>query len=261
MWVSKWKSVKRISNLRLLWSNAAKSSLKLCEFILLHPFECGIHLICELLCRGEVMQGVMRREKRVVMVEICMVVEEVVVEEVLLQPARSRLVRQVRGQIYSWRGQRLLVWRFQTVQIGLPSKIALLLTSERTDRFWLRLKYFKKPIMCFAMCTNALELGPKKRLYVHNWHCHGKCALMSGDIEPNHLQCRLHYLLCTLKLPEYMDMPHFEYALEQMLIECVTIFFCSKKETGWKQDQTTTTRQDNTQRIGHIFLSTWVGAS
>ena len=76
------------------------------------------------------MQGVMRREKRVVMVEICMVEEEV-----LLQPARSRLVRQVRGQIYSWRGQRLLVWRLQTVQFGSPSKIALLLTSERTDRF------------------------------------------------------------------------------------------------------------------------------
>ena len=84
------------------------------------------------------------------------------------------------------------------------------------------------------MCTNALELGPKKRLYIHNWHCHGECALMSGDIEPNHLQCRLHYLLCTLKLPEYMDMPHFEYASEQMLIECVTkpTFFALRKRLG-----------------------------
>ena len=75
------------------------------------------------------MQGVRRRE-RVVMVEICMVVEEVV-----LQPARSRLVGQVRGQIYSWRGQRLLVCQLETAQAGLPSKIALLLTSERTDGF------------------------------------------------------------------------------------------------------------------------------
>ena len=47
------------------------------------------------------MQGVMRREKRVVMVEICMVEVEVVEEEVVLQPARPRLVGQVRGQIYS----------------------------------------------------------------------------------------------------------------------------------------------------------------
>ena len=92
-------------------------------------FECGIHLICELLCRGEVMQGVMRREKRVVMVEICMVEVEVV-EEVVLQPARSRLVGQVRGQIYSWRGQRLLVCQLETAQAGLPWKITLLLTSE-----------------------------------------------------------------------------------------------------------------------------------
>ena len=73
---------------------------------------CGVHLIAELLWRGEVMQGVRRRE-RVVMVEICMVEEEV-----LLQPARSRLVRQVRGQIYSWRGQRLLVWRQEPAQLG-----------------------------------------------------------------------------------------------------------------------------------------------
>ena len=93
-------------------------------------FECGIHLICELLCRGEVMQGVMRREKRVVMVEICMVEVEVVEEEVVLQPARSRLVGQVRGQIYSWRGQRLLVCQLETAQAGLPWKITLLLTSE-----------------------------------------------------------------------------------------------------------------------------------
>ena len=55
------------------------------------------------------MQGVRRRE-RVVMVEICMVVE--------LQPVKSRLVRQVRGRIYSWRGQRLLVWRQEPAQLG-----------------------------------------------------------------------------------------------------------------------------------------------
>ena len=70
---------------------------------------CGVHLIAELLCRGEVMQGVRRRE-RVVMVEICMVV--------VLQPVRSRLLRQVRGRIYSWRGQRLLVWRQEPAQFG-----------------------------------------------------------------------------------------------------------------------------------------------
>ena len=93
-----------------------ESNIKAPFFSTLLKFECGIHLICELLCRGEVMQGVMRREKRVVMVEICMVVEEV-----LLQPARSRLVRQVRGQIYSWRGQRLLVWqKVESAQFGLP---------------------------------------------------------------------------------------------------------------------------------------------
>ena len=73
---------------------------------------CGVHLIAELLWRGEVMQGVRRRE-RVVMVEICMVVEGLV-----LQPVRSRLVRQVRGRIYSWRGQRLLVWRQEPAQLG-----------------------------------------------------------------------------------------------------------------------------------------------
>ena len=105
-------------------------------FSTLLKFECGIHLICELLCRGEVMQGVMRREKRVVMVEICMVEVEVVEEEVVLQPARSRLVGQVRGQIYSWRGQRLLVCQLETAQAGLPWKITLLLTSEiLTNRF------------------------------------------------------------------------------------------------------------------------------
>ena len=82
------------------------------------------------------MQGVMRREKRVVMVEICMVEVEVVEEEVVLQPARSRLVGQVRGQIYSWRGQRLLVCQLETAQAGLPWKITLLLTSEiLTNRF------------------------------------------------------------------------------------------------------------------------------
>ena len=74
------------------------------------------------------MQGVMRREKRVVMVEICMV--EVEVEEVVVEPARSRLVRQVRGQIYSWRGQRLLVCQLETAQVRLAWKITLLVTSE-----------------------------------------------------------------------------------------------------------------------------------
>ena len=69
------------------------------------------------------MQGVMRREKRVVMVEICMVVVVVVV----VQPARSRLVGQVRGQIYSWRGQRLDVWHQETAKVGLPWKINLAL--------------------------------------------------------------------------------------------------------------------------------------
>ena len=72
------------------------------------------------------MQGVMRRERRVVMVEICMVVEE----EVVVQPARSRLVGQVRGQIYSWRGQRLLVCQLETAQAGLPSKITLLIDFD-----------------------------------------------------------------------------------------------------------------------------------
>ena len=67
----------------------------------LDPMVCSIHLICELLCRGEVMQGVRRRE-RVVMVEICiMEVEEeveMVEEEVVpVEPARFRLVGQVRG--------------------------------------------------------------------------------------------------------------------------------------------------------------------
>ena len=74
-----------------------------CPF-LLNPIVCSIYLICELLWRGEVMQGVRRRE-RVVMVEICiMVVKEVVeeamemVEEVVpVEPARSGLEGQVRG--------------------------------------------------------------------------------------------------------------------------------------------------------------------
>ena len=70
------------------------------------------------------MQGVMRREKRVVMVEICMVVVVVVV---VVQPARSRLVGQVRVQIYSWRGQRLDVWQQETAKVGLPWKINLAL--------------------------------------------------------------------------------------------------------------------------------------
>ena len=74
------------------------------------------------------MQGVMRREKRVVMVEICMLVVGVVV--LVVQPARSRLVGKVRGQIYSWRGQRLNVWQQQTAKVGLPWKINLMLALK-----------------------------------------------------------------------------------------------------------------------------------
>ena len=166
-----------------------ESNIKATFFSTLLKFECGIHLICELLCRGEVMQGVMRREKRVVMVEICMV--EVVEEEVVLQPARSRLVGQVRGQIYSWRGQRLLVCQLETAQAGLPWKITLLLTSEIwTNRFWLMPDDFMKPKMYFAMAV-LLNLGTGKD--IENWHCHGECAWMSWDIEPN----RLDYQFCS----------------------------------------------------------------
>ena len=128
--------------------------------------------MCELLCRGEVMQGVMRREKRVVMVEICMVV-------VVVEPARSRLVGQVRGQIYSWRGQRLDVWHQETAKVGLPWKINL-----KFDFNWLTSRF--KNVLCYD-CTITLGLGHKKWLDIENWHCHGECARMSWDTEPNSL--------------------------------------------------------------------------
>ena len=43
---------------------------------------------------------------------------------------------------------------------------------------------FMKPKMYFAMAV-LLNLGTGK--YIENWHCHGECAWMSWDIEPNRL--------------------------------------------------------------------------
>ena len=167
--------------------------IKLLSPFFLDPIECGIHLICELLCRGEVMQGVRRRE-RVVMVEICMVEEEEEVEVVVVQPARSRLVRLLRGQIYSWRGQRLLVWQLENAQFGLQPPCFTYTCSwhlkfQMLDFDWdpITSRSLKCTLLWLYRCSWKLDTGKDWTLRIG----HDKCAWKYWDIEPKGLdyQC------------------------------------------------------------------------
>ena len=58
---------------------------------------------------------------------------------------------------------------------------------------------FMKPKMYFAMAV-LLNLGTGKD--IENWHCHGVCAWMSWDIEPNRLD---YQFLVRIRAPANAD--------------------------------------------------------
>ena len=143
---------------------------------------CGVHLIAELLWRGEVMQGVRRRE-RVVMVEICMVVEGLVLGPDWCDRWEAGFIAgEARGSLSGGKNLHSLDRSGKDLPMASScealSSICRVLLNSRCIKCTLMWLY--KCYWTWARKKNGLDQCP---MGIDNYHDKG--AWMSWDIEPN----------------------------------------------------------------------------